>query len=114
MNVAIVGSRDGIPEQLVQEKMDQFLEQNQIARVVSGGARGVDTYGERWAKARGIPVQIFYPDWNKFGRSAGFKRNADIVAAADIVIAFTTGSAGTANTIKLAREAGKKVIVWLC
>lgn len=49
-----------------------------VAEVVSGRASGADACGERWAAARGIPVQPFPADWAKFGRAAGGRRNAQM------------------------------------
>jgi ABC-type sugar transport system substrate-binding protein len=55
---------------------------------------------------------IYSADWNKHGKAAGFIRNQDIVNACDRLIAFShQDSRGTAHSIRLAREAGKPVIV---
>jgi hypothetical protein len=48
-------------------------------------------------------------DWDRFGKSAGFRRNAEMVSlGADLCIAFIVPgrSRGTENTVKLARAAG--------
>lgn len=33
-----------------------------LSEIVSGGARGVDRTGERWAKTHGFPVKRIVPD----------------------------------------------------
>lgn len=38
--------------------------------IVSGGARGADRLGEKYAKENNYKVKKFIPDWEK-GRSAG-------------------------------------------
>jgi nucleoside 2-deoxyribosyltransferase len=82
--------------------------------VVSGGARGVDLEAEGAARARGLAVQIFPADWDKYGKRAGFLRNQQIVDAADTVVAFHDGvSRGTLHTIGLAKAAGKPVRIIL-
>jgi hypothetical protein len=62
---------------------------------------------------RGEPNFDFecYPAlWDVYGKSAGYRRNADIVKAADRIVAFWDGkSSGTKHTIKLAKQAGKPV-----
>jgi hypothetical protein len=75
--------------------------------IVSGGARGVDSVAEQQAKKRGLPVEIYRAEWERFGKSAGFRRNRDIVTNADMVVAFWDGrSRGTENTINLAKREG--------
>jgi hypothetical protein len=47
-----------------------------------------------------------------YGKSAGYKRNHEMLAAATGLIAFWDGrSRGTAHMIHIAREAGLKVVV---
>jgi hypothetical protein len=70
--------------------------------VVSGTARGADRLGERWAEERDIPVKRFPAEWNKYGRSAGPKRNEQMAYYATHLIAFWDGqSRGTKSMIDL-------------
>ena len=104
MKVIIAGSRTVTSQGLV----DQAIKQSgfKIDEVVCGEARGVDTLGRRWAEKRSVPVKSFPADWAKHGKSAGFLRNKAMVDYADALVAVTTGSVGTAHTIRLARECG--------
>lgn len=112
VRVAIVGSRNFNDTRLVASTMNSVLEKYRITEVVSGGARGADTLGEQWAKAHGIPTRVFLADWNRYGRSAGFRRNHDIIAGCDMCVAFWDGqSRGTAHSISLARAARKRVLI---
>jgi predicted Rossmann fold nucleotide-binding protein DprA/Smf involved in DNA uptake len=107
--IAIVGSRDFQNLQLV-DNFVSTLPKGTI--VVSGGARGVDRRAEEAAKRRGLRSIIFKANWERDGRGAGLLRNHDIVGEADELIAFHNGfSRGTAHSIRLAREAGKKVTI---
>ena len=107
MYVAIVGSRD-FPDRKMVEDFVWQLPFDTV--VVSGGARGVDDWAARAAFNRGLKTHIINAEWDKYGKSAGFRRNELIVAAAQVVVAFWDGkSRGTANTIELARKAGKPV-----
>ena len=82
--------------------------------VISGGARGVDTAAIGAARALGMNCEIFPAQWEKFGKSAGFRRNIDIVAAADKVVAFWDGeSKGTKLSIDLARDSKKPLEIIL-
>ena len=70
--------------------------------IVSGGCpKGGDRFAEEIAKDRGIPIIIFYPDWVRHGRAAGFVRNAEIAAYSDSIIACCTPErkGGTEDTI---------------
>jgi hypothetical protein len=83
-----------------------------ITHIVSGGANGADKLGELFAKKHNIETIIYKPDWKKYGKSAGFLRNHDIINAADNVIAFWDGvSNGTKHDIDIATQKGKPLIV---
>ena len=103
--IAIVGSRDFQSLELV----DAYVETLPRGTVVlTGGARGVDQRAEKAARVRGLATQVFRADWQRYGRQAGFRRNAEMVASADQVTAFWDGSSrGTKHSIELAREANK-------
>jgi hypothetical protein len=110
MKLAIVGSRDFNDYEFLKKTVEPI--KKNVTLVVSGGAKGADSLGERWAKENNIPTQIFYPDWNKYGKSAGFKRNVEIVDNCDAVVAFQINeSKGTQHTINIATDKGKKIKV---
>jgi len=76
--------------------------------ILSGGAPGVDEAAEQEADRLGMPKQIFRADWKKYGKSAGLRRNPDIIRPATHVMVFWDGiSRGTQDSIRLAREMGK-------
>lgn len=109
MKVAIVGSRDFPNLDAVTEYI-KTLDSDDV--VVSGGAKGVDITAEIEAKRRGLRVEIFYPNWEKYGKSAGMIRNSLIVEHCDRLVAFQhSASRGTQNSIDKARKAGKPVEV---
>jgi hypothetical protein len=81
-----------------------------IVEVVSGHAPGVDRCGEAWARRCGIPVRLFPARWSEHGRSAGFRRNAEIAAYAGALLAWWDGeSAGTRDVITRVVALGKPV-----
>lgn len=107
--VAIVGSREyGTPENV--RSYVASLPAGTL--IVSGGARGVDTIAAEAALSRGLPLRVIPADWTHYGKSAGYRRNVEIVDACDRVVAFWNGtSPGTRHTIEIARKAGKSVEV---
>lgn len=83
-----------------------------VTVVVSGGARGVDKMGERWAKEHRADVALFIPDWNRIGKKAALVRNGEMADYADALIAVWDGeSRGTWHMIKVAKEKGLVVYV---
>jgi len=109
MKYAVIGSRNFKDWFYFCQIMPQFIPET----IISGGAIGADSFAAKYAKMKNIPLVEFIPDWEKHGKSAGFKRNVLIVSAADEVIAFWDGkSAGTRHSIDIAKNQGKKVHVF--
>ena len=108
MKVAIIGSRGFTDYELVKKTLKPLG----ITLIISGGAAGADTLGEKYAKENGIETLIFKPDWKTYGKIAGFLRNTDIVEASELVIAFWDGtSKGTKDSIDKANKLDKKVLI---
>lgn len=80
-----------------------------IEEVVSGGCRGVDMLGERWAAEHGVPVRQFAADWAEYGRVAGELRNREMAAYADGLILLWDGKSPGASC--MFRESAKAGIV---
>jgi len=80
--------------------------------VISGGARGVDTCGEDWARYHGIEVVRHVPEWKVYGKSAGHRRNAAMAADCTAALVWWDGeSPGTAGMIAMLTRAGKPHVV---
>lgn len=78
--------------------------------IVSGMARGADRLGFEVAKKEGIPVHMFPADWDRYGKSAGYRRNEEMARFADGLLAFwNKSSRGTAHMIETMNRAGKPV-----
>ena len=78
MKLLVAGSRDYYNYSEFSKVMDYAHRKYNISEVISGGARGADTLAERWAKENNIPIKIFKANWDVYGKSAGFIRNADM------------------------------------
>lgn len=114
MRVAIVGTRHYTNYKEFLGFLDAMAAKENVAitHVVSGGARGVDSLAERFAKQFAIPITIYPAKWHIYGKQAGMIRNNQIVDDCDIVFAFPSpASKGTKYTIDLAIAKGKPVLV---
>ena len=110
MRTAIIGSRNFTDWELMEKTLSQL--NFNITEIVSGGAKGADSLGEKYALTKNIPTKIYLPDWEKFGKAAGMIRNADIIKNSDFVIAFWDGiSKGTKQSIDLSKKTNKKLLV---
>ena len=112
MKLIIAGGRNFTDYDLLKTKIDRILSNTESVEVVSGGARGADALGERYAKERSHSCTIFPADWDKYGRGAGYIRNKQMAQYATHLIAFWDGkSKGTKHMITLANEYALKVRV---
>lgn len=108
MKLGVVGGRH------FSDKEYLFKEINLIGLkidwIVSGGATGADSLAEEYAKAFGIRLKIFKPDFSKL--RAYHQRNIQIAEYCDVLIAFPEfKSRGTWDTINEAKKLRKRVIV---
>lgn len=83
-----------------------------------GGARGADRLAAHYAAWRGREVRVWPADWRRYGRAAGVRRSAEMIAAApegSLLVAFVPGaladSVGTAHVVRLARRRGLAVVI---
>ena len=110
--VVIGGCRDYADYVFFKSCIDEILkDEKDGVIIISGHCSGVDLMGERYALENGFEVEIFLPEWKKYGHAAGPIRNKKMVERADIVIAFWDGiSKGTKSLIKYAQVSKKAVI----
>ena len=105
--VVIAGSRTFNNYEVLKGACDDLLQEKSLKKeiiIISGGAKGADTLGERYARERGYEVRQYPADWEKYGKAAGHVRNTEMARHADALLAFWDGkSHGTADMIKKAR-----------
>lgn len=126
--IAVVGSREFTDEPLVRRVVERLMKKGPVT-IVSGGARGVDTFVREACRNLGfhfcredadtiahlpLPHHFgeFPADWEAEPKRAGFIRNAEMVRHSSQVIAiFAPGpkSGGTSDTVRRARKAGLPV-----
>jgi len=125
MRVIIAGSRDFNSFELLEFEVIRifkklkaegyFTTRNDIT-IVSGTARGADQLGEKFAEKYNLKLERFPADWDKFGKSAGYKRNQQMSTFAKedngVCICFwNQTSKGTKHMIDIANKDGLKGFV---
>lgn len=107
--MAIVGSRDCPPIDIASHMGEvPFIPEV----IVSGGAKGADTFAREYAIRNNIRLLEFIPDYKKFGRIAPIIRNRQIVENCDFLLAFWNGkSPGTRHALDYAKRKGKPVSI---
>jgi YspA, cpYpsA-related SLOG family len=110
MQLIIAGSRTFTDYQLLCQTLAP--DRHRITQVITGGAKGADQLGYRWAWKHTIRHQLFRADWERFGKSAGVRRNYQMAQAGDLLLAFWDGrSAGTQHMISCMQQLRKPVVV---
>ena len=125
LRIIVAGSRDFKDYQLLRDTLMDYLDfmddkdvvdnPSQV-KFISGTAKGADTLGEQFAYTYEYDVKRFPADWNTYGKSAGYRRNAEMAKYASeaygVLIAFWDGkSKGTKHMIDLAKRYGLEVHV---
>ena len=112
--IIVAGGRDFNDSTLMVTELNKVFgdSPNEDFAIVSGLARGADKLAYNLAAKNEIAVHCYPAHWDKFGKSAGYKRNAQMADNADELLAFWDGkSKGTKHMIDLATRKGLIVTV---
>src|SRR5688500_10716758 len=130
MKIVIAGSRSINDYNLLKKVMVKSNAFSKVTEVVSGGARGVDKLGERWAKEHKVKLTVMPALWHKldvpgavvdvrpgqedgyYNSRAGIQRNEEMAQYADAAVILWDGvSNGTRHMVNYMKKLGKKVYV---
>lgn len=126
LRIIVAGSREYDDYHEAEEFLDETIKHlvkckeysAENIEIVSGGCRGADKLGERFAKEHGYKVTQFPADWQAEGLAAGPLRNQRMALYASqdnvigVLVAFWDGkSRGTANMIDCAKKRKLAVII---
>jgi YspA, cpYpsA-related SLOG family len=119
--ILVTGSREWTGAFRICTVLAEYYKQDATAVLVSGACpKGADHLAEYWWKRWSGTIERHPADWDQFGKAAGFRRNAEMVAlGADICLAFALpctrpdctrlephDTHGTEDCMKRARAAG--------
>lgn len=110
--VIICGGREFSDYTLLKTKCDTYLSKKMMDPdteiiVCSGCATGADELGEKYANERGFSILKYPADWEKYGKSAGYRRNSKMAEIANACIAFYSSygkNKGTKMMVDIARK----------
>lgn len=111
--LVIFGSRDLHPRP---RRLNQLMWSHdvQFDKVISGGARGVDTAAKHFAHVYAYPFEEYPADWIGLGRKAGMIRNQEMADAATHGVCVWDGeSVGTKAMLDMMVKQGKPVVVYI-
>lgn len=112
MKVIIAGGRDFVYYEKLKQSCDKILINQKDVEIVSGNANGADKLGKKYANDNDYKLSVFPAEWDKYGKSAGYKRNQQMAEYSDCLIAFWDGkSRGTKHMIKVAKNLNLNVRV---
>lgn len=85
--ILVCGSRYWTDDNTIRKILKKYPTSTTI---IHGGCRGVDNIAGRIARELGMKVDVFPAQWNKYGRSAGPKRNEKMLKEGkpDLVLVF--------------------------
>lgn len=109
LKVIVAGSRGFNDYKFLELKLDNFRKYKEIDNftIISGTANGGDRLGEEYAHKRNFSLEYYPADWDKFGKSAGYKRNEQMADIADVCIVFWDGkSKGSKHMFDIAQRKG--------
>lgn len=122
MKTIIAGSRKinfmnykGEVDELKYKMLENIIKEIncKITKVISGGARGIDTFAIEYAKRNNLPVDIYMANWELYGKKAGSIRNCEMSKQGECLIAIWDGeSRGTKHMIDIAKEGGLLVYTY--
>ena len=74
ISLAIIEGRDYTNYTNFKIVVDDYIKEiGTPSKIISGEAIGVDTMAEKYANEHNIPITVFTPDWNKFGKQVFYE-----------------------------------------
>ncbi len=109
--VLVTGSRTWTDQGVIWDALTELLREHRDLVVVHGACpSGADAFAARWVldTYRHVTAEPHPADWERHGKAAGFRRNAEMVhLGADVCLAFIRdGSPGATQCAAIAESKG--------
>lgn len=112
VKLLICGGREYQDYPHLHQKIDQFrkyIKDNfgqDLGSIIHGGAKGADTLAGKYALDNQLKHQVFPAQWDLHGKSAGPKRNAEMLAQDPHYVIGFFGGTGTKHMVNIAKAKG--------
>lgn len=109
IRIAVIGSRGFFNYKFFCEKLEHLISnlEGEIEFVSGGCKTGGDVLIKRYCQENNFKLVEHLPDWDLYGKKAGFLRNQLIVDDCTHLIAYWDNvSKGTLSSIKMAQKKG--------
>jgi predicted Rossmann fold nucleotide-binding protein DprA/Smf involved in DNA uptake len=113
MKIAVVGNREGWKY----EDIEKILLKDGVFTtdvIISGGAKGVDTFAQEFAEKYGNKIIIIYPNPKLPSPRRYYERNEKIALECEFMFVFNKGNnpkSGSFNAMNYAKKLGKEIKV---
>lgn len=110
--VIVTGSREWADSEAVWDALYRARRESGIDLLVHGGAKGADSIAGWWASWNEVQVQVYPADWERYGKSAGMRRNMEMLKdhpGALVIACPLPGGKGTQAMMALALRMGHSV-----
>ena len=108
--VLVCGGREFSDVDFLENVLDHVHRKYFVVTVIQGEARGADTLAKEWAIKRGVLHHGKEALWDKYGRSAGFRRNESMANLKPHLVVAFKGGVGTAMMVRISKERKIKVL----
>lgn len=106
----IAGSRSITNKDFVFISIDEYIKHTEVTQIISGGAKGPDTFAIEYAETNNITLVVVPALWDRYGKGAGFKRNMRMAHLGDALLVFWDGrSPGTKNMMQWMNRLNKPI-----
>ena len=112
MKLLVCGDRGWTDKLFIRDFILALNTYSSIDLIVEGGAVGADTLAGKIAQELDISLTVYPAEWTKYGRSAGYVRNTQMLEEVepDLVVAFHDSIGDSKGTAHCLREAKKRSI----
>ena len=108
IKLMVCGSRTIVDRDFIYKTIDECIAEkfpSDEIIIIEGEARGVDSIAKQWAIDHNKQIEAYPANWDLYGKSAGFRRNVDMVKACDYCLIIWDGkSKGTKHDIVLCTQ----------
>lgn len=118
IRIVVAGSRDFNDYILFKTSIENYLQvrfEGKSFLLISGGARrGPDEMIIRYCVEKNLPYALYEADWDRFGKSAGYRRNVTMSdVSTDVVVFWDCVSKGTKHMMDIANRAGRHLTTFV-